>query len=537
MVFLVADLDRSWEKDQLRCAPVSWFPRGHSLSTENLRNITEQVHTLCHREGIHIPCQSFDGQWHGIVTRNKNGQPLTVFQLQKDTWKETEQMKKADIVSLLRTMNKVVHNSSQIGPSGRIIELSNGNIRLPRFPVHLNSKRIVLDEVATAESITQATLADVIPESVKSANNLDDRVLALTSVEDQIEIEAFAVNVFDDEWENELDKCKDDLESVDIESHVEQESDLNQQLTSENKEIQCESNDNSSERKISQGMPSSVVQLSINDMNCLLAMFKTTKDCNKKGKWDNTSPEDLLLQFSSIDKLRLFLDVELCSVVRYLKKTKECKIKESSTKGKKLEELAALLNINFDKEMSGLVKRKKKPQQVKSLSELATQTIQKLPKLTLNVIHAELIWENRYDNWISKIRTVTVNGMKHDWFYKPDFSEIRNQYDVRCIDATHLLTRTRTKVCKGGIEGLTNESWLKVARSGKTLLTPAMIQEIIDPMSMSMAITHFSPEVENMMRSNGDTDSANLCHDIRSWWQADDTLELNLKKDKLCARA
>lgn len=86
-----------------------------------------------------------------------------------------------------------------------------------------------------------------------------------------------------------------------------------------------------------------------------------------------------------------------------------------------------------------------------------------------------------------------------------------------------MLTRTRTKVCKGGIEGLKNESWLKVARSGKTLLTPAMIQEIIDPMSMSMAITHFSPEVENMMRSNGDTDSANLCHDIRSWWQADDT--------------
>ncbi|VDI34312.1 Hypothetical predicted protein [Mytilus galloprovincialis] len=26
-----------------------------------------------------------------------------------------------------------------------------------------------------------------------------------------------------------------------------------------------------------------------------------------------------------------------------------------------------------------------------------------------------------------------------------------------------------------------------------------------------------------MMRSNGDIDSANLCHDIRSWWQADDT--------------
>lgn len=47
---------------------------------------------------------------------------------------------------------------------------------------------------------------------------------------------------------------------------------------------------------------------------------------------------------------------------------------------------------------------------------------------------------------------------------------------------------------------MNNNGWMKVARSGKTLLTPVMIQEIVDPMSASMAITHFSEQVESVMR-------------------------------------
>lgn len=58
-----------------------------------MRLIVEEVHKKCHVHGIHIPCQSFDGQWHGLVTRTKDGCPLTILQLQKDVWKEAEQKK------------------------------------------------------------------------------------------------------------------------------------------------------------------------------------------------------------------------------------------------------------------------------------------------------------------------------------------------------------------------------------------------------------------------------------------------------------
>ena len=75
MVFLVADLGRSWVKENLRCAPVSWFPRGYSLSTENIRIIVEEIMNRCYIAGLHLPCQSFDGQWNGLVIRSCDGKP------------------------------------------------------------------------------------------------------------------------------------------------------------------------------------------------------------------------------------------------------------------------------------------------------------------------------------------------------------------------------------------------------------------------------------------------------------------------------
>ncbi|KAJ8311131.1 hypothetical protein KUTeg_011317 [Tegillarca granosa] len=46
-----------------------------------------------------------------------------------------------------------------------------------------------------------------------------------------------------------------------------------------------------------------------------------------------------------------------------------------------------------------------------------------------------------------------------------------------------------------------------------------MVEDVIDPMSVPMAVTHFSSEV---MRDNGDIHAADLCHDVRNWWKAED---------------
>lgn len=69
MVFLCCDLDRNWSKDQIRWSLVACIQKGYSLTTEVFRNIVENVHDECQSYGIHVPCESFNGQWHNIVVR------------------------------------------------------------------------------------------------------------------------------------------------------------------------------------------------------------------------------------------------------------------------------------------------------------------------------------------------------------------------------------------------------------------------------------------------------------------------------------
>ncbi|MEW8548344.1 MAG: hypothetical protein AB2693_32980 [Candidatus Thiodiazotropha sp.] len=145
----------------------------------------------------------------------------------------------------------------------------------------------------------------------------------------------------------------------------------------------------------------------------------------------------------------------------------------------------------------------------------------------MNQAYAEYIWPSVYQDWIEtsplKDNPKINNSSKTSfWFYTADFSEERNQLEVRCIDSTHLLTRTRRKCCKGGLDGLSNTAWLKVAKSKTTFLSAVMVEEIVEPMSVSMAVTHFSESVENVMRQNGDASAADLCRDIRHWWKAED---------------
>lgn len=257
-------------------------------------------------------------------------------------------------------------------------------------------------------------------------------------------------------------------------------------------------------------------------MNCILALFNVTKNCNKKNKWNQVTSADLLKYFETEDTLKQFFDVELRAIVRYLRKSKGFVIKESSPKAVKVHELAVNLKLKLSINTEVKPKYARKP--VQTLAEIALKVITKnFSKHELSVIQAEYLWPDRYQEWISEIGATQVNGQFYNWFYKPEYSLRRKQFEVRCVDSTHLMTRTRRKSCKGGLEGLSNGSWMKVAKSGKTLLTPIMIEETTDSMSIKMATTHFSEAVESMMERNGDLKAASFCRDIRQWWEAEDT--------------
>ena len=325
-------------------------------------------------------------------------------------------------------------------------------------------------------------------------------------------------NVDEDEWSREMDEINN--------------TETEQYVTTNSVEPQTEpiTDTHGALRDIDSSTRSVVqhnIYVDLNDAKKILALFKTTKDCNKKNKWDDVNAEDLMARFTSIEKLKTLLDVEMRVVVRYLKKAKGVSINESSSKQVKVSKLVETLGLSSNAEDNEKpTVRYNRNRKVRPLSELSFSVLSKrMSKQELNSVYAEYVWPDRLNTWKTEPPfqcDTKVENESYTWFYKPYYSESRQQLEVKCIDSTHLLTRMRRKSCRGGLDGVSNEAWVKVAKSRKTLLTPIMVDEITDPMSVSMAVTHFSEAVELQMRANGDINSADLCNDIRRWWEAED---------------
>jgi hypothetical protein len=164
MVFLVCDLDRNWSKDPFRWAPICWFPKGYSLTTEVFRQIVEYVRNKCHQENLHIPCSSFDDQWHNMAVRDVCGRPLTILQLQKDVWSDTKKIQKSTILKEFSNLNTHVTWTKET--SGPLI-LTNGGSRLPRLTKRGRKQEEVKDDKNDGDTNQSVeTMSNLVPYAV-----------------------------------------------------------------------------------------------------------------------------------------------------------------------------------------------------------------------------------------------------------------------------------------------------------------------------------------------------------------------------------
>ena len=537
MMFLCCDLDRSWEKNSIKSAPVCWFPKGYSLQTETLRKVAEDVHTKCYDAGIHVPAQSFDGQWHNLVVRAIDGSPLTILQLQKDIWKEVGKIQKSLIIKDMKELNRHAEWSFQ---EGRII-CTNGGKRLPKLKMQKKTHCDLNDESEGQNDVNEASvIADAVPDTIIAENDICGAVLSLTTLTEDAEMEALSSNVDCKQWARILSDDSIDLPPDDpLEDDEARQTSGNTfdteliHVESQHHEHDGAIHDSNMDNTInkidtdigSNGQHKHIPTMS--DARNILALLQTDSQCNSKGKWNFTQEHELYNNILSTKGLSSLRDIDLRVVVRYFKSILRIKVKESCNKQSKIDNLAKFLSITENENI--LLTARRKPRTAKSIKDLTAAVLSKsVSKHDLNVSYAEYIWPNRYASWIRDSPLCNVPKVNNTekpeyWFYVPEYSEARQQLEVRCIDSTHLLTRMRRKSCRGGLDGVSNKPWLKVAKAGRTFLSPIMVEEVVEPMSTMMAVTHFSESVETEMRSNGDIAAAQLCSDIRTWWNSEDS--------------
>ncbi|KAH3888912.1 hypothetical protein DPMN_012957 [Dreissena polymorpha] len=351
VVFLCCDLDRIWGKETVHSVPVCWFPKGSSLDTCTMRNISESVLNTCAEAGIHIPAVSFDGQGHNIAVRDVNEKPLTLLQLQKDVWKTVERMPKNDVLKSIASKNKVVKRLVHTwfddeGSVKHAIICTNGGIVLPKV-----SESVSLQRVKARKQI--AYTSNMPDEQLQIAEN------NFVEPDEQ---------PFENNKRIELDDGTVNSDSVDTEAMG--------KLIIETQKHQAKR-----------------ISLTEVDKASILTQFKVDKYCNAKGQWDDSSLNSLSVYFQSEQTLRKFRDTELRVIVRYINRNYNMKIKESEKKEAKLQTLCNLLSLEYSSDQSHHNSKRSKIQQPKRLAEQAFKIVSnRLKKSDLNIIYSEYIW-------------------------------------------------------------------------------------------------------------------------------------------------
>ncbi|KAH3776259.1 hypothetical protein DPMN_177679 [Dreissena polymorpha] len=107
LVFMANDLDRKFHLGINNAHPVAYALKGSSMTNEVFKLMIEHVIKMCEDRGLIVIATSSDGQWHKYGVRGQKDAPLTVYQLQKDMWKEQKSKPKSVLLKEVRNRYKV----------------------------------------------------------------------------------------------------------------------------------------------------------------------------------------------------------------------------------------------------------------------------------------------------------------------------------------------------------------------------------------------------------------------------------------------
>ena len=529
VVALISDMDRIKQSEQVHAMPIAYGLSGYSLTVESVRSMLTELLAVCNNKGLKVCALSTDGQFYKMCVRDANNQLLTVLQLAKDTWDQTKRICKADQIRNLMSMNYVGNSNSghiwdnlditdiQTHKSGQVIYVQGWKDKVYQHlytPPSLGamlmpSVRNKRDVESSVDCTEHNNLVDLMPP--EAVRTIDDECHAVTEClapVDAIQTCQTMANHFDGEPYHpnmRSDDANDDSQHGLAEASVENPNAHAQTHVEGHHGVPFEQQD---------------------VYNTILTALKSYDRTRTKPKWTTHDASSLkLLLTSSASKLKAKLSknelYECCTIFKI-----PClKALQDMTKND-LVDILARYHGN-----EPLVKHEKSPKKLRMiLKDLLSRTYTKEAINSITATHEFL--SHKLPNWQARgpfQSPITIGEERHYvWYSLPEYHDANAMHVPFLLDCHHLFVNARCFVCQNGIPGLgvSKEAWLEVAKSNKEIqvgLNIAMVTDMIDRQSNSIAQIVFGTKVEAEMRRRGYNNEAQFCATIRQWYNAEDT--------------
>ena len=512
IVWILSDTDRCYDPQIPYSIPVAYAMKGYSLGVKQMRAMHDTVLQSCHSSGLDIVCSCFDGQWVKVATRDGKDKPLTLLQLQRDVYDESCKMSRNTIINEMLTTRIVDSEGYRVerNASGVIVVSCSLFYKMLESARNAQTKKTSCKTSdCTGSQTKKSDHSEKGPETVDHLSNLPDEALETfidndDAVRDYIDI-SVSTNTSEN---NRRDNFIDEPASDEAFAAAEDDADTEKEASKRGVVI--------SEELLEQ----------------ILLKLKDHESKRISVRWKDKSVHNLKESINHHELLHQMQHAELNVIIETTNmhySNAQIIVKRSSKLAEKANQISKIIGNGQEIQPQNTIKH------MLPLKEFAAKIVRKsnksVPKSILNATHSAMVFERSVTNWTEK--SPFAQGMQiqdvgsTNLFSYPEFSESRQRYEPKCLDAHHLLVNLRVKVCKDGLQGIRKKAWHEVADKNREVISKALVVDLVDKQNNGFAKRTFSAEVEDTMRGLDFKEEANFCRMVREWYEAEDAAGLS----------
>ena len=464
--------------------------KGYSLPVNVLRQMVELLRNTLKDYNIPVLCESFDGQWANLAFKDINGQPLTLYHLLAKSWEEALNLSRRGLMRKLKNISSIetvdLVKVSQNLASGDDSACS-GN--LAAEIVNMNDGQHYISISSKGGHLKEDML--LCHASLRKVKNINENWIQVHEADLKIKNKITGIH-------------HDDMDIVSTFDPT-----LVKEIISD-----IENNESCAGIQLEDFLNSPWLQLLTNILNELQIHGKSTD-------WRSYTEDDIfphilmykdkLLNFSKHD-IDLIVEVIEGNTVQKIFASKDTK----DTRAAKISFLFGSGQLIYNT-----------PQQVPSLKIIAQNCVEKFPLLILQSAYAGVVHIKNKREW-NRRKTIDMTAyisVVKDYvplFYFPEFSQERQQMEIRTLDYTHQLTNLRGVVCRKGLQNVKQSEFVRISNLFPHILSKGIVQGELDAQCASLAIELFSEKVEKKLIENDTMSEALFVRLVRNWYKACD---------------
>lgn len=486
LLFVLSNVDRFSSRTSPLGIPIAYALRGKSMSSAPMRQLLSGVQNYLHANNITVVAQCFDGEWAQVGLRDKNDKPLTMYELQRDTWNMFSDMSMAKAISFVTDKTLVTFQDHKAmlrsyNEGDFVVEVGNLIVNIDR--VSNVGKTVTVSCKGGVEDLSEFMSSCSIP----SHHDRPDLWVAHT-----VNIQLLPILL-------------DHARAMEI-----------QILTSQECTCTTDVQLRSTEHLLLH------THLGRNIMESILVGLNAHK---RSKKWNTVTLEDLFLIHMRTSHCihHAFTIPELDLIIHNFLQYSDMKqiIKDLKGKSDKSIFLARLLKVR--------VCRPSKVGKINciwSLRHLAMKVVQDvIPVHCLKVALATATFKNKLQEWrenspIQIATKIPVPPYSFYYFSYPEFDEDNDKLIPRSVDPSHILTNLRVHATSKGFFHCDPTAFHRVSDVDNKVLNRAILTEMLDKQNCAIAQSVFSENVQRIMESNGDFRESQMVKHVRHFFQA-----------------